>query len=40
MGSKAVLEKTLEVKTRRSGEITMVSEEKIEQTALEMLKEL
>lgn len=40
VGSKAVLEKTLEVKTRRSGEITMVSEEKIEQTALEMLKEL
>jgi len=40
VGSKAVLEKTLEVKARRSGEITMVSEEKIEQTVLEMLKEL
>lgn len=40
VGSKAVSEKTFEVKVRRSGEITMVPEEKLEQTVLEMLKEL
>lgn len=40
VGSKAVSEKTFEVKARRSGEITMVPEEKLEQIVLEMLKEL
>lgn len=40
VGSKAVSEKTFEVKVRRSGEITMVPEEKLEQTVLEMLREL
>lgn len=40
VGSKAVSEKTFEVKVRRSGEITMVPEEKLEQTVLELLKDL
>lgn len=40
VGSKAVSEKTFEVKVRRSGVVTMVPEDKLEQTVLEMLREL
>ncbi|MDD4334467.1 MAG: proline--tRNA ligase [Desulfotomaculaceae bacterium] len=40
VGSKAVSEKTFEVKARRSGEVTMVANGKLEQTVLEMLKNL
>ncbi len=40
VGSKAVSEKTFEVKVRRSGEVIMVPEEGLVQTMLRMLKEL
>jgi prolyl-tRNA synthetase len=40
VGSKAVSEKQLEVRVRRTGEVSMVPEEKLEQTVLEMLKDL
>jgi prolyl-tRNA synthetase len=40
VGSKAVTEKQIEVKTRRTGEVNMVPEEKLEDTVREMLKGL
>jgi prolyl-tRNA synthetase len=40
VGSKAVSEKTFEVKARRTGEVTMVPDDKLEQTVLEMLRVL
>ncbi|MFX4260889.1 proline--tRNA ligase [Pelotomaculum propionicicum] len=40
VGSKAVSEKTFEVKTRRTGEVSMVPEDKLEHTVLEMLRVL
>lgn len=40
VGSKAVSEKHLEVRVRRTGEVTMTPEEKLEQTVLGMLKDL
>lgn len=40
VGSKAMSEKTFEVKARRTGEVTMVPADKLEQTVLEMLRAL
>jgi prolyl-tRNA synthetase len=40
VGSKAVSEKQIEIKTRRTGEVTMVPEAELEETVREMLKEL
>jgi prolyl-tRNA synthetase len=40
VGSKAVSEKQIEIKTRRTGEVNMVPEEKLEDTVREMLMEL
>ncbi|MDD4766009.1 MAG: proline--tRNA ligase [Desulfotomaculaceae bacterium] len=40
VGAKAVSENTFEVKVRRSGEVTVVPGDKLEQTVLEMLSDL
>lgn len=40
VGSKAVSEKKFEVKVRRTGEVTMVPDDKLERTVLEMLRDL
>jgi prolyl-tRNA synthetase len=40
VGSKAVSEKQIEIKTRRTGEVNMIPEEKLEDKVREMLKEL